>query len=150
MSKILAVTKKQEMTILEELTLIADSNNGFIDPVKVVEYARSPDTALHSKFEWDDTEAAEKYRIWQARMIIRAEVEVITEANDTPSRRFVSLLDDRKADTDRGYRAMVSVLSDEALRMKLLDEAKRDMLLFRRKYSMLKELAEVFAAMDKF
>ena len=141
--------KKQ--TITEELLFIKNQNNGFVDPVVVVGFARDPLTALHNRFEWDDTEAAEKYRIWQARMIIRMELVVIPVegTKEKTVRSFVSLISDRKAEQDKGYRFMVDVLSDDDLRKQLLDEAHRDMLLFRRKYSQLHELAKVFEAMDE-
>lgn len=140
----------KKLSIVDELMMIKDMNNGLIDPVKVVEFARDPSTVLHNRFEWDDTEAAERYRIWQARSVIRMELQVIEgEKKPKVARTFVSLLDDRRAKGDRGYRAMLDVLSDEELRKSLLDEARRDMLIFRRKYDVLKELAGVFAAMDE-
>ena len=141
----------EKMTITDELMFIKDQNNGFIDPVVVVEFARNENTALHNRFEWDDTEAAEKYRVWQARMIIRMELVVIPETGkkDKYVRSFVSLVSDRKAEQDKGYRFMVDVLSDTDLRGRLLEEARKDMLIFRRKYSQLTELAKVFAAIDE-
>ena len=141
----------EKMTITDELMFIKDQNNGFIDPVVVVEFARNENTALHNRFEWDDTEAAEKYRVWQARMIIRMELVVIPETGkkDKLVRSFVSLVSDRKAEQDKGYRFMVDVLSDTDLRGRLLNEARKDMLIFRRKYSQLTELAKVFAAIDE-
>lgn len=35
-----------------------------------VEFARDPETELHSRLEWDDTKAAQKYRVWQLSKII--------------------------------------------------------------------------------
>ena len=141
----------EKMTITDELMFIKDQNNGFIDPVVVVDFARNENTALHNRFEWDDTEAAEKYRVWQARMIIRMELVVLPETGkkDKLVRSFVSLVSDRKAEQDKGYRFMVDVLSDTDLRGRLLEEARKDMLIFRRKYSQLTELAKVFVAMDE-
>jgi len=141
--------KKQ--TITDELLTIKDQNNGFVDPFAVVEYARDPLTALHSRFEWDDTEAAERYRIWQARMIIRMELVVIPVEGTKGKtvRSFISLVSDRRVEQDKGYRFMVDVLSNADLRDQLLDEARQDMLIFRRKYNQLSELAKVFSAMDE-
>ena len=54
--------------IMDELELIqAMDPAGLLDPRRVVDYARDPDTALHSKFEWDDSLAAEQRRLRQAR-----------------------------------------------------------------------------------
>ena len=141
----------KEHTITTELLFIKDQNNGFVDPVAVIEYARDPKTALHNRFEWDDTEAAERYRIWQARMIIRMDLVVIpiSEGKEKIVRSFISLVADRKAEQDKGYRFMVDVLSDSDLREQMLDAARRDMLIFRRKYNQLNELAKVFEAMEQ-
>lgn len=141
----------QKQTITDELIIIKDQSNGFVDPVAVVEFARNPATALHNRFEWDDTEAAERYRIWQARMIIRMELVVVPVNEDKKKiiRTFVSLIADRRAEHDKGYRFMVDVLSDADLRALLLDEAHKDMLLFKRKYNLLNELAKVFEAMNE-
>ena len=150
-------------TISEELLEIQSMNDGLIDPIKVVDYARNPSTSLHKKFQWDDTIAAEKYRIYQARNIIRLELVVIqadshgsvyilsdiTEEKGKIVRAFVSLEDDRQAEDSRGYRSVMDVLSCEDLRVKMLEQAKNDMNIFRRKYSVLHELAKVFEAMDE-
>ena len=39
-------------------------------PREILEKGRDPKTELHKCFEWDDTVAAEKYRIQQARQIV--------------------------------------------------------------------------------
>ena len=146
-----AVKVELQETVSEELIRIKEENNGLVDPVVVVDFARDPATALHARFEWDDSEAAERYRIWQARMVIRMELAVIAtdQQKERTVRTFVSLVDDRRATEDRGYRLMVDVLSDADLRERLLSEARRDMLIFRRKYDQLGELSKVFAAMEE-
>jgi len=138
------------MTVTEELLFIKEQNGGMLDPVDVVEFARDPDTSLHSKFEWDDTKAAEQHRLWQARQIISLELVVVGEGDEQRTvRAFVSLTQDRRTGDTRGYRDLLEVLSDEELTRKLLAEAKRDMQRFRQKYSSLTALAKVFAVMDE-
>ena len=145
------VTNIMQGSIREELDEIMKVNGGFLDPAKVVEYAEDPDTSLHTKFIWDDTAAAQQYRLWQARQVIRLEFQVVAGNNGVRRevRAFVSLVDDRRGDEDRGYRGIIEVLSDGDLRVKLLNEAKSEMNIFRRKYGLLSELAKVFAAMDE-
>lgn len=141
----------EKRTIREELEEIRKCNDGFIDPAKIVEYARNPDTALHGQFTWDDTKAAEQYRFWQARQVIRLEFDIIPGKNGVPRevRAFVSLIDDRRGEEERGYRYIIDVLDSSELRIKLLEEAKKEMTIFRRKYGLLVELAEIFEVMDK-
>jgi hypothetical protein len=150
-------------TISEELAIIQELNGGLINPIQVVEYARNPNTLLHKKFEWEDSVAAEKYRVWQARKIISLELIVIkedingkmqafTDVHEEGGRivrAFISLADDRRSEDERGYRSVIDVMSDEQLREKMLEEARNDMRLFRRKYESLSALSKVFEAMSQ-
>ena len=137
-------------TVHDELELIRRANGGLLDPVEVVHYARfNRDSCLHSRFEWVDSIAAEQFRIWQARQIIRLELTVLDNGHGEAIRTYVSLIADRRSDNERGYRALVDVLSDDEMRAQLLEEARQDMAVFRHKYRMLRELACVFDAMNK-
>ena len=129
-----------------ELKRIAKASGGMLQPEVVVDCAKKKDSPLHEYFTWDDTEAAREYRLWQARSIIRVVVDVVPHT-EIETRAFVSLQSDRNA--DRGYRGIVSVMSDADLQAELLEQARSDMTRFRLKYRILKELAGVFEAMDK-
>lgn len=132
-----------------ELEVIRQKNKGFLRPEDVVRYARSPKTALHTAFQWDDGKAAQEFRLLQARQIIRVIVTVHEQTNKNV-RAFVSLRSER-AGGETGYRAMVDVLSNEDLTRQLLEDAKRDLAYFSRKYSDLRDVAElegVFTAID--
>ncbi len=118
-----------------------------ISPTSIVEFARDKKTALHARFTWDDTAAAEQYRLWQARQVLRVAV-FVPEGSTTPIRAFVSLRDDRGIE-DGGYRSVVDVLSDKELRAKMLAEALDELQGFEQRYRLLSELAPVFAAAAK-
>jgi len=119
---------------------------GIIRPADVVAKAANPNSAMHSWFEWDDTEAAQQHRIWQARQLLR--VFVTVEAKDSaPMRAFVSLGSDRHG--AGGYRALADVLSNEALRAQLLADAIKDLRSSERKYRQLQELSGVWSALEK-
>jgi len=137
---------KERDLVLEELELIRKNHRGLLQPRHVVEFAKDPNTALHHRFEWDNTHAADLYRLEQARHIVRVYVEMIPGTSQ-PVRAFVSLKRDRAA--GRGYRAMVNVLASDALREQLLEEARDDMEVFVAKYEVLKEVAGVVRAMKK-
>jgi hypothetical protein len=131
-----------------ELQRIADESDGVLVPEAVVEAARPEASPLHSRFTWDDSEAAHQYRIWQARQLIRVTVEIVHEGQKEPSRMWVSLKPDRNNDGG-GYRSMISVMSDADMATQLLKDAHEEMESFEQKYSGLKELAEVIGAMRK-
>lgn len=135
-------------SIKRELNLIARKHNGLLRPVDVVEYASDPKTALHGCFTWDNTEAAQQYRLWQARQIIRVRVQVIPQSPE-PVKVWVSLKDDRCREGG-GYRGLVPVMTDETRKDQLVTEALADLRVWRRKYDTIKELAGLFEAVDTF
>ena len=133
--------------IVAELHRIAKLHGGILRPVDVVKAARISTSVLHDQFEWDDSEAAQKFRLWQARQLIRVTVEYIGPKDEqVPTRVFVSLTTDR---AESGYRATAAVMSNVEYRAQLLTDALDEMKRFQKKYADLKELAEVFDAMRK-
>ena len=126
--------------IKQELEIIRNEGGGFLNPSKVVDYARDPATALHEYFEWDDTEAAHRYRLAQARALIRVAVIVGPTTAETV-RAYVSLSSDRRA--NGGYRAIADVLSDEIMKETLLADALHDLASFQRKYDSLRNVARL-------
>ena len=58
-----------DMKIEAALQEIAERNNGRLLPEDVVTAAADPGSALHARFTWDDTEAAEKHRRNEARTL---------------------------------------------------------------------------------
>jgi hypothetical protein len=138
--------RKLSKAQMVELEGIRKSNKGLLKGEDVLEFAKDPSTALHKRFEWDDTEAAYRYRLMQAQEIIRVAVTVLPNTNK-PVRAYVSLQRDRNS--GRGYRATANVLSSENLRQELVDEALDDMEVFKARYRILRELSKVFAEMDR-
>ena len=132
--------------VKEELELIRKKHSGLLNPVDVVEFAKNEETALHTKFTWDNSKAAHEYRLWEARQVIRVHVTVVA-GSDEPVRAFVSLKEDRGTS---GYRHIQDVLSDKQLREKMLQEARAEMEVFAKKYRHLQELKPVVQAMDEF
>lgn len=131
--------------IADELRRIADENNGILMPESVIEAARPKSSPLHGAFEWDDTEAAHRWRMHQARNLIRVTVEMIERDGSEPLRvrTFCSLTPDR---VHGGYRATVAVMRKADTRNQLLADALAELESIERKYSALQELTEVFTA----
>jgi hypothetical protein len=65
------VTGIDAQTIGGELERI-EAEHGVIDPHVVLDESRPEDAPLHGAFEWDDSLAAEKYRLDQSRRLIRS------------------------------------------------------------------------------
>lgn len=140
---------KKDLRVAEELNRIATENQGLLRPVDVVNAAREPGSVLHDRFEWDDRKAGEEYRLWQARTLIRVEVAYTGPAdNQMLSRVYVSLRDDRNQEGG-GYRSVEVVMSSPKLRSRLMREAISELETLRAKYEELRELSEIFAALDR-
>ena len=122
----------------EELERIY-KRDGIITPEKVLEDNTETGTPLHDCFEWDDTTAAHKYRVKQAKEIIQTIVSVSDYAPQLPPvRAFVSV--------SRDFHPIKTVLDDKEMKESLLSCAVSELKAFERKYSTLSELAEVFEA----
>lgn len=108
--------KRAEEIAAELLRLHAQA--GVLEPTFVVEAARSEDSPLHELFEWDDGMAAEKYRLEQARHLIRS-VRVVSSVEDParPFRVFVNLQD------TAGYRTVAAIAGDQTLKSRALSLA---------------------------
>ena len=139
--------QSNETTIRDELKRIAKRNDGVLTAEAVVEAASIEDNPLHSAFTWDNTEAAIKWRLHQARnIILRIKVEVSDVKEHTVTiREWASLTPDRLEDGG-GYREMVRVMRNEDQRAQLLADALAELERISEKYRTLSELAEVFDA----
>lgn len=144
----MAILRKPTKKVLSELEEIRLKHpRKVLTAESVVDQAKSQASSLHSYFEWDNSKAAEKFRIFQARNLINVCVTMLpSEQNET--RVYVSLSSDRSV-SKGGYRAMIDVLQNPDLRQKMLMDALNDLETFKLKYEKLKELTLVFSAIKK-
>lgn len=130
------------MTIKSELLALQDEE-GILDPKGVVDWARKhKKSALHGAFTWDDAKAADEYRIWEARRLIR--IHIVTDDGEP---EFVSLSIDRPG--GGGYRSVSDVLSNRNLSDVMLRDALSDLERVRARYARVKELTSVWNEVDK-
>ncbi len=108
----------------------------------LLDASRSEDAPLHNEFEWDDAKAAESYREVQASYIIRSLCVMMDVEQKTPVRAVFSI-------SSIGYESTQIILQNQEKRSVLLDKALNELIVFKEKYAMLKELADVFSAIDK-
>ena len=136
----------KNVVIINTLKSIMEASGGVLMPSSVVEHARDEDSPLHDLFEWDDFEAAEKYRLHQARQLIRVCV-TIEPTTKNEVRMFVNLLPSRY--DGGGYIDTLAALKSEPTRALVLETALSELQAFEKKYNDLIELAPVFAAADQ-
>lgn len=113
-----------------------------ITPEEIIEKAKDKNTELHKCFEWNDTIAAEKYRLQQARNVLSMLVYEKKEEVEVPVRVY-SLTNETKT-----YQPSISFMFREDEYQGLLKRAKAELEAFKRKYHTLTELEEVFKAME--
>ena len=112
----------------------------------LLEANRATGTPLHKEFEWNDSIAAEEYRLQQARHIINC-LCVKSEAdrtNETPVRAFFVVDTSSKC-----YESLSVILKSEDKHKELLRNAKAELKAFQKKYHALEELKPVFDAISE-
>jgi hypothetical protein len=134
--------KRAERRANIAVELAALARGGRLNPRRVVQWARAHRaSALHGCFQWDNTKAAEQYRLWQARELI---VSVEVKYEDGQRRQvYVSPLPSRGR--EGGYRRLVDVLSEKEARAQFLAQALEELERVCAKYEDLTELAGVRA-----
>lgn len=133
---------------LEELKRIYKEKGGILRPEDVVEAAEPESSPLHDAFEWDNTKAAQRYRLHQARCLIKVTVQTIEAGDEKRTvRAFVALRKDRKG--GEGYRSQPDLLKTADGRKAILDTALWELRAFKAKYADLKELDKIFKEIDK-
>ena len=85
-----------------------EDRRGRLTPEQIVDEARPEDSILHPCFEWDDSKAAESWRIEQARDLIKR-VKIMVEIEDKKIRTVAYVRDAGKEPTEPGYIALLRV-----------------------------------------
>lgn len=115
-----------------------------VTPENVLKVAKDPNTELHKNFEWDDTVAANKYRLQQARMLITMLV-VKTEKVEAYKPRVFQASSERNV-----YQKATFFMQNKDEHEKLIERAKCELIAIENRYKEIVELEEVFDAIDNF
>lgn len=125
-----------------------EKKNGAVTAQMLLESARSEKSEVHDLFEWDDTVAAEKYRLQQAGAVIRCLAMVedqIDENQNRPIRAFVNV----GKRGDGRYINTTLAMSQEETRQIVLQHALEELSAFQTKYKGLTELANILDGIDQ-
>lgn len=115
---------------------------GKFTPTEVLEKAKDETTELHKCFEWNDSIAAEKYRLEQAKNIIRMLVYKKENKEQQVVRYYA------KTETKHVYQPTKQFLVQEDEYQGLLRRALAELEAFKNKYHTLTELENIFEAME--
>jgi hypothetical protein len=125
------------------------AERGRVHAADLVDDARPEAAPLHVCFEWDDTAAAEKYRLQQARQVLENLVVVPVEAPESPATRAFIAIPVGDSNTPHDYQPLHLVMSSEELRRKALRAALEDLNRLKVRYAELRELTEVWKALEQ-
>lgn len=144
----LSLTEEEKMSIITELLDLYEAKGNVLLAEDVVEFAKDEKTALHKHFTWDDNQAANLWRLQQARNIIRVSIQFSEQAPKV-FRPLVNLVRDPAiagggyADSQQVYNA--GVMQRRLLVRQAIGEARR----WRERYRGVAELAAVFEALEQ-
>lgn len=119
--------------ILRDLTESA----GRLDPKLIVTSARPKTSPLHRYFEWDERKAADQYRVWQARQLVKS-IEIVVQEERIPAFYSVAMTDNEQ---DREYMPLQDVLTDATLLAKTKTRFRRDIERVKNEYDLFRKVA---------
>lgn len=129
------------------LELLRQQCKGELTPQDVLADAKHDNSPLHSFFEWNDGEAAEQYRLQQARGLIRSVVAIYV-SEDKPavrSKMFVHIPEPSAPH----YREAGHAMSQQKTRQMVLQRAWRELQAWKARYKDLKEFSDLFEVIDE-
>lgn len=120
-----------------------------LTPEVVLEDARRPRSPLHKYFEWDDSSAAESWRLNQARALVRS-VRVVFESDDKEvshdMRAFISVVGE---DKKRVYMPSVEAMADDEIFEQVLQQLTRDINGLKKRYAKYREFSTFFRSLHR-
>jgi 1,4-alpha-glucan branching enzyme len=131
----------------EHLERLRAQCKGELTPQDVLNDAKHNNSPLHSFFEWNDGDAAEKYRLQQARGLIRAVVAIYTSP-DKPAVRQKAYVHIAEPGAPH-YRETGHAMSQKGTRDLVLKQAWQEFQSWRKRYETLKEFSDLFEVADK-
>ena len=122
------------------------SERGALTAANLVDISRPEDAPLHGEFEWNDTEAAERWREQQARVLIASLTVVVPDQPTAEAvRAFVNILY-----TQPEYESIGVVVRQKDKYAAMIERALSELRAFQQKYRILSALSPVFSAIDDF
>lgn len=139
----------RSVSYVDELLRIYN-RDGNLDAETVVTEATPKGAPLHRYFTWDNKVAAHRYRVEEARALIRdAEVVLLREEKQFKVRAFVNI--DPGGDSgSRGYMPTAVALADPASREILLRQLQRDVSVMVRRYETMAEAADLIPLLTEW
>lgn len=129
--------------VANEIASIGDE----VTPSQIVDFAKDENSELHKCFTWSNSEAADKWRIYEARQVV-CQLKIVKiddkgKEQPTPIRVFY------KTETGEGYKPTQLIIKNADEYTKMLNRAKSELQTFKAKYKHISELETIFDEIDK-
>lgn len=136
---------------LEAIEKLKSINGGVVSPEQIVDAAKNTMHTLHPIFEWNDKKAAAGYRRMIAAKMLSAIEVTYKEMPKTPMRHF-EVIKRKQAGSETSqtyYSTVEEVMADPDARDRLVADAVKSLIQFRRRYEGLAELEVVIRSIDE-
>ena len=138
-------TKRLNSEVISKILEVKDSMG--LTPRNLVEEAREKDSVLHDFFDWNNTQAGEKWRIHQATVLInQVEIEVGEEKMFAFESVSVQVEDGRN---ERVYMTPQEIVSNSDFKKQVIKNALSIISTWQDKYKQYTELSPIFTSIKK-
>lgn len=129
------------MSNLRDELLAIRAEHGKLTPALVVEEAAAEDHPLHNRFEWDDAVAGHKYRLTQAKQLIRVVKESYIDRSGAPEDvRFFHAI---PREEGMVYEPLPEILGDDLATKVLLSSMEREWRSLRKRYEKFEQFRDL-------
>lgn len=132
-------------TVVDTLNELYENNGKELTPFDVLEEAKNPDSPLHKYFEWDNDNAAYKFRLIQARELIASvKFRIISKkGEEVPVRVFYNIVENDK----QFFKNFHDI--DEGNIVQLKERFLKEIRILQMKFSVLDEYKEFFKLIEE-
>ena len=130
-----------------------EEKKGYITPNLVLQDAKKASSPLHDYFEWDNSRAAEAYRLKQAGELIRCiTVTIINDGEQQKVRRYYSVKSDPVLELEepKMYVPLETICTDVDKKEEVIRYALRELKGWRERYAIYQELGPLVKYIDEF
>lgn len=128
-----------------------EKKDGSVTKKSLLDASRPEESPTHNAFDWDDSSAAEKYRLSQAGFFINNICVKVVSDDTKPVEKHVAFVNvvEGKHNTAQ-YKSVRTAYSNKVEKANVLKNALMELKAFQDKYNRLEELTEVFDAINDF
>lgn len=133
----------------EYLEKLSIANKKKLTPSLVVHHARSEDSPIHNYFDWDNTKAAARWRLHQARNLLNGIQVVVEYENQEITTHAFFNVTEGNGEVKHQYVSVEVVAENQDYKDQVIQRALSEVKSWQARYSQYKELGHIFGAIEK-